>query len=148
MTTASGSVATSRLRTRRTQLREGLRRRPRTLLVATTAVLAVLVVVAVGFGTVWIPPETTLGIVLHRGLGLDTGLAWSPASEAIVWDLRVPRVLTAAMVGAALAVAGATFQGLLRNPLNPWIKGRAMPDVPAKGFRELYAERQKKKGAR
>ena len=115
-----------RRRARRTVLREGLRRRPRALLVATTAVLAVLVVVAVGFGTVWIPPETTLGVVLHRGLGLDTGLAWSPASEAIVWDLRVPRVLTAAMVGAALAVAGATFQGLLRNPLaDPYVLGTA-----------------------
>ncbi|MFP4497397.1 MAG: FecCD family ABC transporter permease [Vulcanimicrobiota bacterium] len=42
----------------------------------------------------------------------------------IVWDLRLPRVLLAAMVGAALALSGAAFQGLLRNPLaDPYIVG-------------------------
>ncbi len=45
---------------------------------------------------------------------------------AIVWDLRVPRVLTAMVVGSGLAVAGATFQGLLRNPLaDPYVLGTA-----------------------
>jgi iron complex transport system permease protein len=49
-----------------------------------------------------------------------------PAVAAIVWDLRVPRVLTAMVVGAGLAVAGATFQGLLRNPLaDPYVLGTA-----------------------
>ena len=43
-----------------------------------------------------------------------------------MWDLRVPRVLTAMVVGAGLAVAGATFQGLLRNPLaDPYVLGTA-----------------------
>ena len=50
-------------------------------------------------------------------------MRWTDATEAIVWELRVPRVLTAATVGAALAVAGATFQGLLRNPLADEKKG-------------------------
>ena len=41
-------------------------------------------------------------------------------------DLRLPRVLTAMLVGCALAVAGATFQGLLRNPLaDPYVLGTA-----------------------
>ena len=43
-----------------------------------------------------------------------------------MWDLRMPRVLTAMLVGAALAVAGATFQGLIRNPLaDPYVLGTA-----------------------
>ena len=43
-----------------------------------------------------------------------------------MWDLRVPRVLTAMLVGAGLAVAGATLQGLIRNPLaDPYILGTA-----------------------
>ena len=47
-----------------------------------------------------------------------------PATETIVWDLRLPRVLTAMIVGRGLAVAGATFQGLLRNPLaDPYVLG-------------------------
>jgi len=37
--------------------------------------------------------------------------------DAVVWDIRLPRVLAAALVGASLAVAGATYQGLFRNPL-------------------------------
>ncbi len=42
----------------------------------------------------------------------------------IVWELRLPRILTAALVGAALAMAGGAFQGLLRNPLaDPYIVG-------------------------
>ena len=41
-------------------------------------------------------------------------------------DLRLPRVLTAMVVGTGLAVAGATFQGLLRNPLaDPYVLGTA-----------------------
>lgn len=41
----------------------------------------------------------------------------SQAIESVVWQVRGPRVLAAAMVGAALAVAGTAFQGLFRNPL-------------------------------
>jgi iron complex transport system permease protein len=47
-----------------------------------------------------------------------------PTSVAIVQQLRLPRALTAALVGAALATSGATFQALLRNPLaEPYILG-------------------------
>jgi iron complex transport system permease protein len=51
---------------------------------------------------------------------------WSPAAETIVMDLRLPRVLTAMVVGSGLAVAGAAFQALLRNPLaDPYVLGTA-----------------------
>ena len=47
-----------------------------------------------------------------------------PATGAIVRELRLPRVLAAALVGGALAVAGALLQGLLRNPLaDPYVTG-------------------------
>jgi iron complex transport system permease protein len=83
-------------------------------------------VVAVGLGSVGIAPVETVAIVVRRLTGLHLGVAWTPATEAIVWELRVPRVLTAATVGAGLAVAGATFQGLLRNPLaDPYVLGTA-----------------------
>ncbi|MFD2399471.1 iron chelate uptake ABC transporter family permease subunit [Prauserella oleivorans] len=53
----------------------------------------------------------------------------SPLSEreaAIVWELRMPRVLLAGLVGAALAGAGAAFQGVFRNPLaDPYLLGAA-----------------------
>jgi iron complex transport system permease protein len=85
-----------------------------------------LVIIAVGLGSVAIAPGPIVAIVVHRVFGLDLGLTWSPAAETIVWDLRLPRVLTAAAVGAGLAVAGTTFQGLLRNPLaDPYVIGTA-----------------------
>ena len=79
----------------------------------------------IAFGTVAVPFGDTMGIVLDRLFGLHLSSA-GPALSAIVWDLRVPWVLTAMVVGAGLAVAGATFQGLLRNPLaDPYVLGTA-----------------------
>ncbi|MDR6225914.1 FecCD family ABC transporter permease [Desmospora profundinema] len=47
-----------------------------------------------------------------------------PVTEAIIREIRLPRVLLAALVGAALAAAGTVFQGLLKNPLaDPYILG-------------------------
>ncbi len=80
----------------------------------------------VGLGTVAISPADTVAILAERLLGIRVDRAWSAATETIVLDLRLPRVLTAMVVGAGLAVAGATFQGLLRNPLaDPYVLGTA-----------------------
>jgi iron complex transport system permease protein len=100
--------------------------RTRRLLIASAIALVVAIVLGVGLGTVWIPPAETIAILVHRLTGLDIGVAWTPAAETIVIDIRLPRVLLAALVGGGLAVAGATFQGLLRNPLaDPYVLGTA-----------------------
>ncbi|NYH78089.1 iron complex transport system permease protein [Actinopolyspora biskrensis] len=50
----------------------------------------------------------------------------SGREAAILWQLRVPRVVLASLVGAALAVSGAAFQGVFRNPLaDPYLLGAA-----------------------
>ena len=50
----------------------------------------------------------------------------SPTEEAILWQIRVPRVVLAALVGSMLALAGATYQGVFRNPLaDPYLLGVA-----------------------
>ena len=56
-----------------------------------------------------------------------TSLARStPTEESILWQLRVPRVVLAALVGGMLALAGATYQGVFRNPLaDPYLLGVA-----------------------
>ena len=88
--------------------------------------LVVALVAGIGLGTVQVAPADTLAVLAHRLLGWDLGVTWSAATETIVWDLRLPRVLTAMVVGLGLAVAGATFQGLLRNPLaDPYVLGTA-----------------------
>ena len=88
--------------------------------------LFVALVAGVAAGSVFVPPGDTLAILAHRLLGLDLGIHWTAAEETIVFELRLPRVLTAMTVGMGLAVAGATFQGVLRNPLaDPYVLGTA-----------------------
>jgi len=86
------------------------------------AVLVASVVFAVTFGPADITPGEVWASVLHH-LGFGT----SPLTElrdGIVWELRMPRVLTAAAVGAGLAVSGAVMQALTRNPLaDPYLLG-------------------------
>jgi iron complex transport system permease protein len=102
------------------------RDRPAALAVVGIAGLVVALVAGVALGSVAIAPLDTLAIVTDRLLGLDLGRTWTAAEEAIVWELRLPRVLLSMVVGAGLAVAGATFQGLLRNPLaDPYVLGTA-----------------------
>ena len=61
--------------------------------------------------------------VTHLG-GAGGEPALGALRDGIVWDLRLPRVLTAAAVGAGLAVAGAVMQSLTRNPLaDPYLLG-------------------------
>ncbi|MGH2682964.1 MAG: FecCD family ABC transporter permease [Actinomycetota bacterium] len=86
-------------------------------MIALAVLLIAAALVAVGVGAVWIPPGTTLRLVAWK-LGLierPPGVAQSV--EIILFQLRIPRVLLAAVVGAALAAAGAVFQALFRNPL-------------------------------
>ena len=103
-----------------------IRGRPLAIGIAGVIGLFLLLVLGVGLGSVRIGAAETVGVILARTLGLDIGVHWSPATEAIVWELRLPRVLTAMVIGCGLAVAGATFQGLLRNPLaDPYVLGTA-----------------------
>jgi iron complex transport system permease protein len=90
------------------------------------AALAVSLVLGVAAGSVFVPPGDTLAILVHRVLGLGVERTWSDAAEVIVLELRLPRVLTAMVVGAGLAVAGTALQGLFRNPLaDPYVLGTA-----------------------
>src|SRR6185312_12592592 len=104
----------------------GLRARPLLIGAIGLGVLGIALVLGVGLGSVSIAPGDTLAILGHRLLGLDVPRTWSPATATIVMDLRLPRVLMAMIVGTGLAVAGVTFQGLLRNPLaDPYVLGTA-----------------------
>jgi iron complex transport system permease protein len=110
----------------RPNLRPTTFRRPVVLAAVGIAGLLVALVAGVAAGSVYVPPGDTLAILAHRILGLDLGVTWTQAQETIVVDLRLPRVLTAMTVGVGLAVAGATFQGVLRNPLaDPYVLGTA-----------------------
>jgi iron complex transport system permease protein len=103
-----------------------LRRRPVQLAIAGVAVLALAIVAGIALGTVAVAPADTVAILANRLLGWPVAQAWPETTETIVLELRLPRVLTALIVGFGLAVAGTTFQGLLRNPLaDPYVLGTA-----------------------
>jgi iron complex transport system permease protein len=121
----AGTGATLSLRTRG-RTRPWLGGRPLVLGALGLGALGVVLVAGVAAGSVVVPPGDTLAILAHRLFGLDLGTTWTAAQETIVWELRFPRVLMAATVGVGLAVAGATFQGVLRNPLaDPYVLGTA-----------------------
>ena len=91
--------------------------RRRGVIVGLAVVLAASVVLAVGLGTVWIPPATVLRLIGWK-LGLTGYPAGVPESASVIlFELRLPRVALAAVVGSGLAVAGAVFQSLFRNPM-------------------------------
>ncbi|AXO34990.1 FecCD family ABC transporter permease [Micromonospora chalcea] len=92
-------------------------RRGTVLLAGLGVALVLVALLAAGRGQVAISPAEVLGSVLHR-LGLDLGPLPSAAQgENALWIVRFPRVLLAAVVGAALGCAGAVMQGVFGNPL-------------------------------
>ncbi len=75
-------------------------------------------------GSVQIPFLTTSSILLSKLPLIDITSTWTGALETIILEIRLPRIILAGLVGAALATAGATYQGLFRNPLaDPYLIG-------------------------
>ncbi|MDN3060368.1 MULTISPECIES: FecCD family ABC transporter permease [Streptomyces] len=92
------------------------------VLVCCGALLPLSALVAVGTGSADIPP-----LDVARTIGTHLGAPWEPLPplrDSIVWNLRLPRVLLAALVGAGLAVCGTVLQAVTRNPLaDPYLLG-------------------------
>ncbi|MEV7175722.1 iron ABC transporter permease [Kitasatospora sp. NPDC093679] len=83
--------------------------------------LAVALTLAVSLGAVDVPPAEVWGIVTRH----LTGRPAEPGTrDLIVWQLRAPRALLAAVVGAGLGLVGTAVQALVRNPLaDPYLLG-------------------------
>jgi iron complex transport system permease protein len=84
----------------------------------------VAVVGATALGLVIGPVELGVGAVARELTGLSSGL--NQTEQAILWQIRLPRVILGLLVGATLALAGAGYQGVFRNPLaDPYLLGAA-----------------------
>ena len=81
----------------------------KTTWLATVSALLLVMASAAGIGAVHIHPADVLWALLGQPV--------DPLHEAVLWTLRVPRVLLAAFVGGGLGLSGALTQGLFRNPL-------------------------------
>ncbi len=97
-------------------------------LIISVLILVVAFVLSVAVGSVYIPPTTLLGLFASH-LGLPLSKEWLQARDTaavILFQLRLPRAILVAMVGAALSGSGAAYQGLFRNPLaDPYLIGVA-----------------------
>ncbi|WP_329388479.1 FecCD family ABC transporter permease [Streptomyces sp. NBC_01716] len=95
--------------------RPGRRGRTWLLTAGLLGVLLVLCLLSAGLGAYDIPLGDVLSSVLHRtGLG---GTALERVPESVLWNVRLPRVVLALLVGASLGCAGALMQGVFGNPL-------------------------------
>jgi iron complex transport system permease protein len=87
--------------------------RTATILLSLAFLLLAVSVIASGIGPYRIPPQDVLQAILHH----VAGDSYSGAIDTVLFNIRLPRVIAAAFVGAALAAAGAAYQSLFRNPL-------------------------------
>ncbi|HUH99042.1 MAG TPA: iron ABC transporter permease [Anaerolineales bacterium] len=79
--------------------------------------LGIALILSLTIGSVFLPPAQLWGALIGHG---------TPVSDAILWDIRLPRTVLIALTGMALGGSGAAFQGLFRNPLaDPFLIGVA-----------------------
>ncbi len=126
------SAVTSRPRSGRTPAGPGaVRARRSVALVSGVAALALVLsaLAAIWVGAVPLPPGGVVLTLLDRALapvGVDVPGGLEGTQAAVLLQLRLPRVVLAVLVGAALAIAGAGYQGVFRNPLaDPYLLGAA-----------------------
>jgi iron complex transport system permease protein len=86
--------------------------------------LLLSILLGISIGTVSVPIFTIIQIIMSKLFGFISLDQIDPMFSSIVLNIRLPRVILAGLVGASLAIAGAAFQGLLRNPLaDPYTLG-------------------------
>ncbi|MCR8644898.1 iron ABC transporter permease [Paenibacillus sp. N1-5-1-14] len=88
--------------------------------------LLLSILVSVMIGTTYVSPIEIIRIFVSKLPYIGDGMVvdWDVSSEQIMMNVRLPRVILGIFVGAALSVAGAAFQGVLRNPLaDPYTLG-------------------------
>ena len=87
--------------------------RPHARMLVLAALLVLTMLLALGAGQYALPLPRVAGILLDKA----RGLAIEPIHQQIIFQIRLPRILCAGIAGAALALSGASLQGIFRNPL-------------------------------
>lgn len=109
--------------------RQHLLRRLAAAVVLLGVLWSIAAVGALCVGTFFVPPAQVLRVLADPALARagdsgDPTLVQAAQEARIIWDIRLPRVVLASLVGASLALAGVALQGMLRNPLaDPYIVG-------------------------
>jgi iron complex transport system permease protein len=77
--------------------------------------LIIMCLVSIGFGRFPIPPSEVLRILASKVIPVEK--TWVDTLETVIFNVRIPRIAAAVLVGASLAAAGAAYQGMFKNPL-------------------------------
>lgn len=86
--------------------------------VAISIILGILaLLLAAAAGSVYVSPGYIINIIGHKLLGLELSAQITDTMVAMIWSVRLPRVMLAFIVGAMLSVSGAVMQSVLKNPL-------------------------------
>ena len=83
---------------------------------ALVVLLVVSVVLAAGQGAMSISPGQVLAVLLSK-IGIRLPVEYTEGMEGVLLQIRLPRIMLAMLVGSGLAIAGASLQGLFRNPM-------------------------------
>ncbi len=94
-------------------------------LVLLAVVMTAAIIISTGMGYIKVPAAAVVKVILAKLSGKADFLAGlEPIISVVVMDVRLPRILSAAIVGGGLAVSGVVFQGILLNPLaDPYTLG-------------------------
>ncbi|PLX49185.1 MAG: iron ABC transporter permease [Desulfobulbaceae bacterium] len=99
-------------------------RPPYLMITALGLALVLAIVVSAGMGYLAITPLEVAQVIWAKVSGSPLPVDFDPTFGYVVWEVRLPRILTAALVGGSLAVAGVLFQAILLNPLaDPYTLG-------------------------
>lgn len=79
------------------------------------ALLLVMIVVSISMGRFFIAPEDVVKILINIVYPLEP--TWNEQAASVIYTLRLPRVMAAVLIGAALAISGASYQSVFKNPL-------------------------------
>ncbi len=90
--------------------------RSRIVVIVTLALALVAAIIAIGLGSVYIPISDILSTIFSSSS--------KAVNDTIIWDIRLPRVLLAMIIGANIAISGALLQAVMGNPLaDPGLTG-------------------------
>ena len=103
--------------TRRTDLRSAASKRAAVVVIGLAVFMVAAVCVSLMLGRYPIEPAQAIAMLVDQIPGVSLPQTWTDQQATLFFNVRLPRIVLALMVGCCLATAGAAFQGTFQNPL-------------------------------
>jgi len=92
-------------------------KKTKTALIALPIIAVFAMIIGVALGSVYISPDKIISVISNRIFNTALSENVLPSDSVIIWQLRMPRVALAFLIGGALSASGAVVQSVLKNPL-------------------------------